>query len=106
MDNVAVVVEDRPGRVRVSSLGFAEDQELLGLYEGVPKTERAGGYHLVVPDRITLYRLPILQEVGPYASTLAVEDEIRRTIIHEVAHHFGIGDAELDRLEGRQRARR
>jgi predicted Zn-dependent protease with MMP-like domain len=86
MDNVWVRVEDRgegaPG--------------LLGLYEGVPLTERDGGYAgMVMPDRITLYRIPI-------CSACRTEDEVvhmvRDTVVHEVAHHFGIDDDRLDEL--------
>jgi predicted Zn-dependent protease with MMP-like domain len=87
MDNVIVRVRDVPPR-----------SGLLGLYEGIPLTERVdygGGGGLVMPDRITVYR----------ASTLAVceteedvVDQVRTTVIHEVAHHFGIDDDRLDEL--------
>ena len=85
MDNVAVFVEDdSPGGMR-----------LLGLYEGVPLTERTSSYLLVVPDRITIYRRPIL-------ALCANREEVRRqvqvTVAHEVAHHFGIDDDRLDEL--------
>ena len=85
MDNVWVTVEDRgafPG--------------LLGLYEGVPLTRRDSGYAgMVMPDRITLYRLPI-------CSICRTEEEVvrqvRTTVVHEVAHHFGIDDDRLAEL--------
>jgi predicted Zn-dependent protease with MMP-like domain len=86
LENVAVVVE--PG-----------GHDLLGLYEGVNRLDRAAGYHLVAPDRITLFWKPILEEVGS-ADPEAIRDEVRKTIVHEVAHHFGIDDAELERLGG------
>jgi predicted Zn-dependent protease with MMP-like domain len=86
LENVAVVVDP-------------DGSELLGLYEGVNRVDRASGYHLVAPDRITLFRRPILEEVGS-ADPDAIREEVRKTIIHEVAHHFGIGDAELERLGG------
>jgi predicted Zn-dependent protease with MMP-like domain len=88
MDNVWVNVEDRaPG-------------PLLGLYEGVPLTERGGGYggtgyEAFMPDKITIYRFPIC---GISSSEDEVVDQVRRTVIHEVAHHFGIGDARLHEL--------
>jgi predicted Zn-dependent protease with MMP-like domain len=84
MSNVAVTVEHRAG-----------PPGLLGLYEGVPLTSRTTGYAGVLPDRITIYRQAICaacqteQEVG---------DQVRRTVIHEVAHHFGLDDARLREL--------
>jgi len=68
---------------------------LLGLYHGVPLTERGASYAGVLPDMITIYRLPILSVCADEA---AVADQVRVTVIHEVAHHFGIGDDELDEL--------
>ena len=84
MRNVAVTVEHDAG-----------PPGLLGLYEGVPLTARTTGYAGVLPDRITIYRWAI-------CAICATEDEVveqvRRTVIHEVAHHFGIGDERLDEL--------
>ena len=99
MDNVAVLVEDWPRRGRIEELGYDPDEDLLGLYEGINRLERAGGYHLAVPDRITLFWRPILDEVGS-SDPQAIRQEVRKTIIHEVAHHFGFDDAELERLGG------
>lgn len=83
MDNVAVVVEDA-----------ATGRPLLGLYEGVPLTRR-WGYAGAMPDRITIYQRPICA----MASTEdEVREQVRRTVIHEVGHHFGIGDARLRQL--------
>jgi predicted Zn-dependent protease with MMP-like domain len=86
MDNVAVVVEDRspPGPTR-----------LFGLYQGVPLTSRGNHYSGVVPDRITLFREEISSVCSNEAELVA---QIRKTVIHEVAHHFGIGDPRLDEL--------
>jgi predicted Zn-dependent protease with MMP-like domain len=93
IDNVAVIVEQRarpaPGR----------EYALLGLYEGVNRVDRAASYHLATPDRITLFWRPIIEEVG-YGGPEAIRREIRKTVIHEVAHHFGMDDAELERLGG------
>jgi predicted Zn-dependent protease with MMP-like domain len=84
MRNVAVLVEDDPP---VSGL--------LGRYEGIPLTERGDWYSGVLPDRITIYRTPIcaLSETEDQ-----VVEQVRVTVIHEVAHHFGIDDARLDEL--------
>ena len=98
MENVAVLVEERPDPAKLRTLGFDPSQDLLGLYEGVNHLARGGGYNMVLPDRITLYRQPILSEAanrGPGA----VERVVWRTLVHEVAHHFGIGDPELRHLE-------
>lgn len=84
IDNVAVIVED----------GSAESS-LLGLYEGVPLTNRTLGYSGVGPDRITIFRLPILARCRTEAE---VEDQVRRTVLHEVGHYFGIGDHRLREL--------
>ena len=85
MDNVAIVVRD--GRTHSG---------LLGYYEGVPLTERDAGYDgMVLPDRITLYRLPIL---AICADDAEVVEQVRITVVHEVAHHFGIDDDRLDEL--------
>jgi predicted Zn-dependent protease with MMP-like domain len=87
LENVAVVVDE------------GADSELLGLYEGVNRLERSSGYHLATPDRITLFWKPIIDEVGS-PDARAIRAEVRKTIIHEIAHHFGIDDAELERLGG------
>jgi predicted Zn-dependent protease with MMP-like domain len=85
MDNVWVTVEDVP-----------EVAGLLGLYDGVPLTERDSGYAgMVMPDRITLYRIPICAMCRTEEQVVNV---VRDTVIHEVAHHFGIDDDRLDEL--------
>jgi predicted Zn-dependent protease with MMP-like domain len=84
MRNVAVVVED-----------MGSSPNLLGLYHGVPLTARTSSYAGVLPDRITIYRLPIIRR----ARTLQdVVDQVRVTVVHEVAHHFGIDDERLHEL--------
>jgi predicted Zn-dependent protease with MMP-like domain len=83
MDNVVVLVEDDP-----------PEEGLLGLYEGIPLTERAEAFgHL--PDTITLYRNPILAVCEDEED---VTDEVYTTVVHEIAHHFGIDDDRLDEL--------
>jgi predicted Zn-dependent protease with MMP-like domain len=84
MSNVAVTVEHRPG-----------PPGLLGLYEGVPLTSRTTGYAGVLPDRITIYRQAIC---AACRTEQEVADQVRRTVIHEVAHHFGIDDKRLREL--------
>jgi predicted Zn-dependent protease with MMP-like domain len=85
MENVAVLVEDR-----------AKGRALFGLYQGIPLTKRGpGSYSGVMPDRITLYP-DEFGVVGPTAA--AAVAMVRKTVIHEVAHHFGISDPRLDEL--------
>ena len=84
MSNVAVTVEHDPGPPGV-----------LGLYEGVPLTSRTTGYTGVLPDRITIYHQAICAICH---SEQGVADQVRRTVIHEVAHHFGIDDPKLREL--------
>jgi predicted Zn-dependent protease with MMP-like domain len=84
MRNVAVTVEHGPG-----------PRGLLGLYQGVPLTSRTSQYAGVLPDRITIYRQAICAICDTEAQ---VVEEVRRTVIHEVAHHFGIDDDRLAEL--------
>ena len=84
MDNVAVFVEEE-----------SRGRNLLGLYHGVPLTHREAGYSGVMPDRITIYRLPILARCRTEAE---VVEQVKITVVHEVAHHFGIDDDRLHEL--------
>lgn len=97
VDNVAVAVEEWPNAAQMDSVGLRKGNLLLGLYEGVPLTERTGGYGLVPPDKITIFRRPILM-VCRTDDADAVRAQVRRTVLHEVAHHFGISDARLHEL--------
>jgi len=83
MRNVAVFVEDDPPE---------GGPFLLGLYEGIPLTERGEWYAGVLPDRITIYRHPILAVCHTQAE---VVEQVRITVVHEIAHHFGIDDHRL-----------
>jgi len=84
MSNVAVTIEDGPG-----------PPGLLGLYQGVPLTSRTTGYAGVLPDRITIYRQAIC---AICRTEQEVATEVRRVVIHEIAHHFGIDDERLEDL--------
>jgi predicted Zn-dependent protease with MMP-like domain len=90
LDNVAIVVADVPP---ANVLGEG-DEILLGLYEGVPQPDRAFGAP-VLPDRITLYRRPLEQRAATKADLALL---VQETVVHEVAHHFGLDDDELDEL--------
>lgn len=86
MENVEIVVEDEN----------PEDPDLLGLYLGIPLTERDSGYAGALPDKIAIYRIPLEEEFGHDPALL--EEEIGITVVHEVAHHFGIDDDRLAEL--------
>ncbi len=96
LENVDVVVEDWPSRHDLASLGLRNRYGLLGLYQGVPLTERGGHYGLVPPDKITIFQKPIETKCRDDAKITA---EIGRVVRHEIAHHFGIGDGRLRELE-------
>ena len=83
MSNVEIVVEEEN----------AEDPDLYGLYLGIPLTERDSGYAGVLPDKIAIYRVPLEEEFGDQPDVL--EEEIRITVLHEIAHHFGIDEDRL-----------
>ena len=96
LENIDVVVEDRPTQGQLAETGLERGQTLLGLYEGVPLTKRGAHYGLVPPDKITIFQKPIEAECRHDAEIIA---EIQRVVRHEIAHHFGLGDARLEQLE-------
>lgn len=96
IDNVVVTVEEWPTRRHIDRVGLGPGNTLLGLYEGVPLTVRTSHYGMVAPDKITIFRGPILQ-ASP-ADEDAVRAQIRQTVLHEIAHHFGISDERLIEL--------
>lgn len=95
LNNVAVIIQDSPTREQKETAGVKGRYDLLGLYEGVPLTERSSGYNMVLPDKITIFRKP-LESLG--LSGKALEREITETVRHELAHHFGIDDERLEYL--------
>jgi predicted Zn-dependent protease with MMP-like domain len=95
LENVEVVVEWRPSPAHMRRMGLGAGQTLFGLYEGVPLTERTSGYGLVLPDKITIFRQPI---EAYCQSDQEVRRTVRRTVLHELAHHFGISDERLREL--------
>jgi predicted Zn-dependent protease with MMP-like domain len=94
LQNVAIVIDDLPTADQARQGGADEDGWLYGLYEGIPAIEYGAG-GVPVPNKITLFRLP-LETDFPDPDELA--DEVRRTVIHELAHHAGIGDDRLAEL--------
>ena len=94
LENVDIIVEDRPSPDQLAGHLVDESQLLLGLYEGVPLTERAD-YLTILPDRITIFQGSI-EEICE--TNEEIIEEIRSTVVHEVAHHFGIDDERLHEL--------
>jgi predicted Zn-dependent protease with MMP-like domain len=88
MDNVGVLIEDRPPHGQPG---------LLGLYHGIPLSKRGSNYSNVLPDTITLYRAAIVATAGPVEER--VRAQVARTVAHEVAHHFGISDDRLREID-------
>jgi predicted Zn-dependent protease with MMP-like domain len=93
--NVAFVVEDWPDADTLDLADVDSRDELLGFYHGIPLTERTTNYGMVLPDKISIYRQPILRECRNEGE---VRRQIRRTVRHEIAHYFGIDDDRLEKL--------
>ncbi len=92
LDNVAIVVDEWPDLS--TPLVSGEPETLYGLYEGVPLTERGAGYYGVMPDKITIFRGPLERDYPPEQ----LEEQIRITVVHEIAHHFGFDEDRLEEL--------
>jgi predicted Zn-dependent protease with MMP-like domain len=95
LENVAVVVEDEPTDELLSSLGIPAGETLFGLYDGIPLTDRGEAYNLVPPDRILIFRKPILEACS---SPEEIREQVRTTVLHEVAHYYGISEEELAKM--------
>ncbi len=91
LENVAVVVEDEPDPDVLDEMGMDEEEELMGLYLGVPLPERGSQYQ-ALPDRIAIYRGPVLRLCR---SRGEVVREVRDTVVHELGHYFGLEDEEM-----------
>lgn len=95
LQNVEVIVSDWPTEAERRAVGLKPGQLLFGLYQGIPLTKRTSNYGLVLPDKITIYRKPIEQVCR---TPERIKDQVKRTVKHELAHHFGIDDARLRQL--------
>lgn len=96
LENIEVLVEDQPLPNHRRAVGLRPWQTLYGLYQGIPMTERTRGYSLVAPDTITIFRAPLLRD---FPNIEQLRDQIRRTVLHEIAHYFGIDDDRLRELD-------
>jgi Uncharacterized protein conserved in bacteria len=104
LENVDVVVEDWPTSRQLNRVKLSHPVQLLGLYEGVPQTRRGrGGYGLVLPDKISIFRKPIEAQCR---SPEEIETKVEEVLRHEIAHHFGTDEKTLRRIESERRKRR
>lgn len=96
LDNVAIVYADDPDEYQRAKSNLGEHSLLLGLYEGIPLTKRGAGYTFVLPDKITLFKNPILAVVRTEAQLF---EQIKRTLWHEIAHYYGLDHSRIDALQ-------
>lgn len=96
MNNVVLVIEDEPSPEVLADTDIEPPDTLYGLYEGTPLTEREWGHAVEIPDRVTIFRNPIIEDADD-------EDDVFRaigeTVIHEFGHHFGLSEEEIDEAE-------
>lgn len=96
LENVVITYADVPNEHQVQKLRLRGDSLLLGLYEGIPLTQRGAGYNLVLPDKITLFKFPIMaithDEVSFYK-------QVKHTLWHEIAHYYGLGHDKIHEIE-------
>lgn len=95
MQNVDVVIEDWPTDEQLVALGMEPDELLFGLYEGTPLIERGITVDPLLPDKITIFQGPLEDACE---TDREIEEEIRKTVVHEVAHHFGVDESTLKEL--------
>ena len=98
MQNIAIVVEDEPSPAVLAEMGIEPPDTLLGLYQGVPLTERSWGYGNALPDRVLIFQ-------GPHERAAEDEDDlvvaIGETLIHEIGHYFGMSEEQIEEIEER-----
>jgi len=100
LDNVVILVENEPTRKQKKELGLAADDALFGLYEGISQLDRDGGYTMALPDRITIFKKHIEEEAEDEED---LREIVRDTVWHEIAHHFGMDEREVELAEERRR---
>jgi predicted Zn-dependent protease with MMP-like domain len=98
LQNIAVVIEDKPSRAQLEDVGVEPPDTLLGLYEGTPLTERHWSEGNTLPDKITLFQFPI-EDASDDEDDVVVA--IGETLIHEIGHHFGLSEEEIEEIEER-----
>jgi predicted Zn-dependent protease with MMP-like domain len=97
LNNVAITFADEPTHEQLAKNNVPAGSTLFGLYEGIPQTARGGNYSLVVPDRITIFKLPILR--ASYGNPHITQQLVSETVWHEVGHHFGLSEEQIRSLD-------
>ena len=96
LENIDVTVQAFPTLRQMAKARLKHGRILLGLYEGIPRTKRTRGYNMVLPDKITIFQKPIEAKCR---SEEEISQEIKEVVRHEIAHHFGIDEETLTRIE-------
>lgn len=96
LDNVAIVYADEPTPEQRRKLKLGCGQSLYGLYEGIPRISRGAGYNFVLPDKITIFKNPMIKDAPDIES---LKKQVLRTVWHEIAHHYGLGHDRIHELE-------
>ncbi len=100
LENVAIIYADDPTPEQVVKMKLDNQHVLLGLYEGIPLTQRGAGYTFVLPDKITLFKNSILRVVQNEGQLF---EQIKRTLWHEIAHYYGLNHDRIDELQAKRR---
>ncbi|MEI7918032.1 MAG: metallopeptidase family protein [Candidatus Saccharibacteria bacterium] len=95
LDNVAIVMADNPTPEQRQKMNIDSDHLLLGLYEGIPLTQRGAGYSFVLPDKITLFKNSLIASVNNETDLF---EQIKHTLWHEIAHYYGLDHDRIDQL--------
>lgn len=98
LENVAIVQADEPTPEQKLKMKLDDHHLLLGLYEGIPLTQRGNGYSFVLPDKITLFKHAIL---AVSRNEMQLFEQIKRTLWHEIAHYYGLNHRRIDELQNR-----
>ena len=98
LDNIAITYADNPSPEQAKALKLRGDSLLLGLYEGIPLIARGAGYNLVLPDKITLFKHPIMRVTSDEQEFYK---QIKHTLWHEIAHFYGLNHDKIHEIEGR-----
>jgi predicted Zn-dependent protease with MMP-like domain len=96
LDNVAIVMADEPTPRQREKLGLNKSQTLFGLYEGVPLTSRFMNYNMVLPDKITIFKKPLLAAARSQSELF---EKLKRTLWHEIAHYYGLNHSQIKSLQ-------
>lgn len=100
LQNVAIVMADEPSEEQKTKMKLRENAILLGLYEGIPLTQRGAGYTFVLPDKITLFKHSILRVVRTDDELF---EQIKRTLWHEIAHYYGLNHDRMNELQSKHK---